>query len=143
MKRAMILLLLLVATPGCVALGTGLTTAQHALSGFSIHARASFDGELAVNPTYIAVDAKVDAVLSYRAPRTAGGVPVVVWQRSIKQGSGQRAYRVVFSGAEGSEFVQIFKVSWAEARLQMPFLRPPEDGDPAPEAVSPRLAVEP
>lgn len=140
----LLLLVALSVATGCrSAAASGLTAAQQVLSGYSLHARGEFRGELAMNGTYAAIDAQVDAVLSYRAPLIAGGEPVVVWTKEIARSSGQRAYKVVFSATEGTQFVQIFESSWAEARVQLPFLSPPSLSVEAhTAAASPKILVE-
>lgn len=126
------------------------TTAQQFLAGFSLSVEGSEPGQPAIIKGFMrgssmgaAIDAEVDIKLVYRAPTVVGGEPVIVWSRSIKRGTGQRAYKVVFSGEKGSEFVQILKVSWAEARTWPGFsdLAEPTDGGPESEPASQPIPI--
>lgn len=145
---ALLLLFLAVVLPACgsTTAAAVLTTVQQMLQGFQVYAQgvdegtpATFQGELGFNATYLAVDAEVDAALRYYAP-DAEGNPILVWERSIQRGSGQRAYKVVFVAAEGQDFIQIVRVSWAEARTQLVHLSEATDEPFAPEA-SPLVPV--
>jgi hypothetical protein len=124
--RAMFLpLLLALLLAGCETTRVAVNVAQVALEPYSFYVKGTAEGVLGVNARYLAVDAKVDVVIQYRAPENdvLGAPPVVRWEKTFQRGEGKRAYEVVF-GADG-KFVQVKPATWAAARLSMPWLPAP------------------
>lgn len=142
MRPTILTALCVLSLTSCGALGLSdpasvvISVAKQALTPYSFHFTGEAKGELAVNARYAAVDAEVDIMVTYRAPVVLGGPSVVVWARKIERSSGQRAYRVDFGNRESTtgedqDFVRIVPVSWAEARISMPWLSEPK-GEPVP-----------
>lgn len=116
-----ILLAVLPLLGGCPALATSgyfvLQTAQMVLQNHVFKAKGEFEGEFTANSTFLAVNAKVDAELTYTAPDPETGVIRVVWTKKISKESGQRAYRVIFG--KDNKFVGVAAVPWEVAMASL------------------------
>ena len=126
-----------------------LTIALDALERTYEHVVMDFGCLPQIEDTRLALDAMVDVRLVYRAPLVFGGAPEVVWAKTVQRGSGQRAYKLVFTSEKGKDFVQVVRTSWAEARTWPGFgdLPPPNATEDevmlrsAPHVESPRVEV--
>lgn len=116
MKFAPILFLLVALglTPACSTMT--VDSAQGALEPYSFAIDGAADGLVAFNARFVAVDAQVKLVITFRNRDT------VLWQQTFEQGAGKRAYRIVFDGEDN--FVQMEPVAWDVAAASLTWLEP-------------------